>query len=123
MKHTTGISELYDPAPRGDSFVHGARPCGALDHPLRREICILLRSREVGATELAAALACHPPTLSHHLAMLLAAGLVSVRAEGRRRFYRVEPAAALASWELYLEPGRARPAVRDQRPIAGTDAA
>jgi DNA-binding transcriptional ArsR family regulator len=102
MKST---SELHEDAP---SFVAG-RPVSALDHPLRREVCILLRERERPASDLAATLRTHPPTLSHHLGILLSVGLVRVRVAGRRRIYQLVPSSALAAWERWLDPGRGRP--------------
>lgn len=103
MKSTLEAAEGREIAARPLVF-HAGRPCGALDHPLRREICILLRARDLAASEVAASLRSHPPTLSHHLTILLRAGVVRVRPAGRRRIYGLESARALESWEAWLEP-------------------
>ncbi len=43
------------------------------------------------------------PGVSRHLTTLRRAGLVSVRSDGRRRIYRIEPA-KLAEIDAWLEP-------------------
>jgi DNA-binding transcriptional ArsR family regulator len=62
----------------------------ALAEPRRREILRLVWRRERGAGEIAAALPVTFGAVSQHLRVLREAGVVSVRKEGRRRFYRAE---------------------------------
>jgi DNA-binding transcriptional ArsR family regulator len=61
---------------------------GALTSPIRREILALIWDREVPAGEIAAAFAVTKPTISQHLAVLRAAGLVVTTAVGTSRRYR-----------------------------------
>ena len=48
----------------------------ALAHPVRRQILVLLRERDMSAGELAEQVAVAKPTLSGHFAVLREAGLV-----------------------------------------------
>ncbi|MGH3133917.1 MAG: ArsR/SmtB family transcription factor [Gaiellaceae bacterium] len=77
----------------------------ALAEPHRRQILDLLRSSERSVTELVVRLKISQPGVSKHLRVLREAGLVDVRAEGRRRWYglRVQPLAEVDAW---LEPYR-----------------
>jgi DNA-binding transcriptional ArsR family regulator len=64
----------------------------AVVEPRRREILRLVRDRELPA----GAIAAHfpdvaRPTISQHLRVLRAAGLVQERQEGTRRLYRTRP--------------------------------
>jgi DNA-binding transcriptional ArsR family regulator len=65
---------------------------GALAHPSRRHVLLLLQFRggEMTAGEIAERLSCRWPTTSRHLMLLEAAGLVSVEKQGRERLYRLE---------------------------------
>lgn len=63
----------------------------ALAHPTRRGLLAMMRDGEVLAGDLAAAFDVAGPTISVHLRHLREAGLVSVRAEGARRWYEVRP--------------------------------
>ena len=78
----------------------------ALAEPHRRDILDLLRGRERSVTDLVDRLALSQPGVSKHLRVLRDAGLVDVRADGRRRLYalRAEPLAEVDAW---LEPYRA----------------
>jgi DNA-binding transcriptional ArsR family regulator len=69
---------------------------GALGDPTRLAIieCLAEQPRPVG--ELAAALPVSRPAVSQHLRVLKDAGLVSERAVGTRRIYRLNPAAVAA---------------------------
>jgi DNA-binding transcriptional ArsR family regulator len=58
--------------------------------PRRREILRLVWDRERSAGEIAAQLPVTFGAVSQHLGLLRAAGLVRVRREGRRRFYRAD---------------------------------
>jgi DNA-binding transcriptional ArsR family regulator len=73
---------------------------GALAEPHRREILDLLRDGERPAGELVAQLALSQPGVSKHLKVLREAGLVTVRADGKRRLYalRAEPLAEVDAW-------------------------
>jgi DNA-binding transcriptional ArsR family regulator len=73
-----------------------SRAWHALGDPTRRAIleCLAERPRAVG--ELAAELPISRPAVSQALAVLKAGGLVSDRAEGTRRIYRLDPAGVAA---------------------------
>ncbi|THD77410.1 MAG: ArsR family transcriptional regulator [Phenylobacterium sp.] len=80
-------------------------PFEAVAEPNRRRILDLLREGERPAGDLVAALAISQPGVSKHLRHLRDAGLVSVRADGQRRLYRVDPK-GLAELEAWLAPYR-----------------
>jgi len=63
----------------------------AFADPSRRAILDRLAEGERAVGELVAALGLSQPAVSQHLRVLLDAGLVSVRREGRRRIYRARP--------------------------------
>jgi DNA-binding transcriptional ArsR family regulator len=73
---------------------------GALAEPHRRQILDLLREGERPAGTLVEQLALSQPGVSKHLKVLREAGLVTVRADGKRRLYalRAEPLAELDAW-------------------------
>ena len=73
---------------------------GALAEPHRRQILDLLCEGERPAGELVARLALSQPGVSKHLKVLREAGLVTVRADGKRRLYalRAEPLAEVDAW-------------------------
>jgi DNA-binding transcriptional ArsR family regulator len=74
-------------------------PIGALigDPTRARILTALTDGRALPASRLAAEAGVAPSTVSEHLARLLAAGLVTMRPEGRSRFYRLaSPAVAEA---------------------------
>ncbi len=57
----------------------------------RQEIMVLLfDNRELSVTEITDRLSLSRPAVSHHLKLLLDTGLVSVRQEGKERYYRLE---------------------------------
>ena len=76
-----------------------------LGEPRRREILDLLRAGERPVGELVERLELTQPTVSKHLAVLREAGLVEVRADAQRRFYRLRPA-PLAEIDAWLAPYR-----------------
>jgi DNA-binding transcriptional ArsR family regulator len=80
-------------------------PFEALAEPNRRRILDVLREGERPAGDLVDALAISQPGVSKHLKLLREAGLVSVRADGQRRLYRLE-AAGLSELEAWLAPYR-----------------
>jgi DNA-binding transcriptional ArsR family regulator len=81
-------------------------PFEAIAAPNRRRILELLRVGERAAGDLVAATGLSQPGLSKHLKLLREAGLVSVRPDGQRRLYRLEPA-ELAVLDEWLTPFRA----------------
>jgi DNA-binding transcriptional ArsR family regulator len=76
-----------------------------LAEPRRREILDLLRSGERQVGDLVDALALSQPAVSKHLKVLREAGLVEVRHDAQRRWYRLRPA-PLAEVDAWLEPYR-----------------
>ena len=63
-----------------------------LAEPRRRQILDLILNRERSVGELVAALGISQPSVSKHLKVLRAAGLVEVRVDEQRRLYRLTPA-------------------------------
>jgi DNA-binding transcriptional ArsR family regulator len=78
---------------------------GALAEPHRRQILDLLRDGERSVGDLVGRLRLSQPGVSKHLGVLREAGLVRVRAEGRRRWYGLRPE-PLAEVDRWLEPYR-----------------
>jgi DNA-binding transcriptional ArsR family regulator len=76
-----------------------------LAEPSRREILDLLRAGERPVGELVAHLTLSQPAVSKHLKVLRDAGLVEVRQDAQRRWYRLrfQPLVELDAW---LEPYR-----------------
>lgn len=76
-----------------------------LAEPNRREILDLLRDGERPVNDLVDRLRLTQPTVSKHLKVLRGAGLVEVRQDAQRRWYRLrlEPLVELDTW---LEPYR-----------------
>ena len=76
-----------------------------LAEPSRRRILDELRDGEQPVHVLVERVALSQPAVSKHLRVLRDAGLVSVRADGQRRLYRIrtEPLVELDEW---LEPYR-----------------
>jgi DNA-binding transcriptional ArsR family regulator len=95
----------------------GEAQLAALAEPTRREIFELVADRPRAVGELAAQLPVSRPAVSQHLRVLKEAGLVSDRAQGTRRIYRIDPrgleqlrhyldrfwTAALASYKATVE--------------------
>ncbi|QXV60322.1 helix-turn-helix transcriptional regulator [Amycolatopsis sp. TNS106] len=77
-----------------------------LADPSRREILDLLREREQPVGDLVDRLTLTQPTVSKHLKVLREAGLVEVRTDAQRRWYRVNPH-PLAEVDAWLAPYRA----------------
>ena len=73
--------------------------------PTRREILDLLREHERSVGELVDRLAISQPGVSKHLRALRDAGLVRVRRDAQRRWYRLD-AAPLEEVGAWLEPYR-----------------
>ena len=76
-----------------------------LAEPRRREILDLLRLGERPVGELVERLELSQPAVSKHLKVLRAAGLVEVRQDAQRRWYRLRPQ-PLAEIDAWLAPYR-----------------
>jgi DNA-binding transcriptional ArsR family regulator len=76
-----------------------------LAEPRRREILDLLRDSERPVGELVEQLALSQPAVSKHLKVLRDAGLVEVRQDAQRRWYRLR-LAPLVEIDAWLEPYR-----------------
>ena len=63
----------------------------AMSDETREQILVLLRDREMSVNELTHHFTVTQPTISHHLAVLRRARLVSTRHDGRQVFYRANP--------------------------------
>jgi DNA-binding transcriptional ArsR family regulator len=66
----------------------------------RRDILVSLRSGDKAVGELVEELSASQPTISKHLKVLREADLVSMRAQGQKRYYALntKPLAGIASW-------------------------
>ncbi|HEV2369458.1 MAG TPA: metalloregulator ArsR/SmtB family transcription factor [Acidimicrobiales bacterium] len=73
--------------------------------PSRRQILDELLPGELPVGALVERLVLSQPAVSKHLRVLRDAGLVSVRADGQRRLYRIRPE-PLAELDEWLEPYR-----------------
>jgi len=89
----------------------------------RRRILRSLHEGDKAVGELVEELEVSQPTVSKHLKVLREAGLVSMRAQGQKRFYSLvsAPLEAVAEWVLAFGLGGA--ASRDQAPAATAPAA
>ena len=76
-----------------------------LAEPRRREILDLLRAGERPVGELVEELRLSQPAVSKHLKVLRDAGLVEVRQDAQRRWYRLR-LAPLVEIDAWLEPYR-----------------
>jgi DNA-binding transcriptional ArsR family regulator len=74
----------------------------ALGDPTRRHVFERVAMRPQSVGELADALPVSRPAVSQHLKVLKEAGLVSDRADGNRRIYRMDPA-GLKDLSAYLD--------------------
>ena len=66
-------------------------PFNAIAEPRRRHILEFIAGDERSVTDIAEALALGQPSVSKHLQVLRDVGLVSVRREGRRTMYQINP--------------------------------
>jgi DNA-binding transcriptional ArsR family regulator len=93
----------------------------------RRDILVSLRSGDKAVGELVEELAASQPTISKHLKVLREADLVSMRAQGQKRYYALnpKPLAGVASWLETFDVGPAEAAAeaatpaRSPRPRSG----
>lgn len=74
----------------------------AIASPARRRVLTLVASAPRSVGDLAGELGVSQPAASQHLGALRAAGLVTVRADGRRRIYRAD-FAALAELRSFFD--------------------
>jgi DNA-binding transcriptional ArsR family regulator len=72
-------------------YTYGVQSIAVLGDPVRRELIDLLARRELAAGELAGHFPVSRPAISRHLRVLREAGLITVRTEGKRRLYRLDP--------------------------------
>ncbi|HXS28463.1 MAG TPA: metalloregulator ArsR/SmtB family transcription factor [Steroidobacteraceae bacterium] len=81
-------------------MTNGQPQLAALADPTRREVFERLRAGEASVGDLARGLPVSRPAVSQHLRALKAAHLVTDRAEGTRRVYRIDPhgLAAIRTW-------------------------
>ena len=72
----------------------------AISAPVRREMLSLLSGRELAVSSLAESFDMTLGAVSQHLGVLRDAGLVSVRRDGKQRFYRLDPTPlrSVAEW-------------------------
>jgi DNA-binding transcriptional ArsR family regulator len=72
----------------------------AIADPVRREIMMLLRDREMPAGEVSNRFDISRPAISRHLRVLRECGLVVDEVRGRERWYRLDPTplAPLVRW-------------------------
>jgi len=84
------------------TYRSGGQTLEALGDPTRRAIFERLVGRPRSVRELADTLPVSRPAVSQHLRVLKQSGLVTTRAEGTRRVYRVDPA-GIAAMREYLD--------------------
>jgi DNA-binding transcriptional ArsR family regulator len=77
---------------------------GALAHPTRREILLVLHDRggEIAAGDLAARFAQSWPTTTRHLTVLVNSGLITMRKSGRERLYQIDRDRLVGGLGLWL---------------------
>jgi DNA-binding transcriptional ArsR family regulator len=87
----------------------------------RRDILTSLRSGDKAVGELVEELAASQPTISKHLKVLREAQLVSMRAQGQKRYYALnrKPLEGIASWLETFDVGSAVPAAKSPAALAG----
>ncbi|MBT2532356.1 winged helix-turn-helix transcriptional regulator [Arthrobacter sp. ISL-48] len=82
----------------------------------RRDILVSLRGGDKAVGELVEELSASQPTISKHLKVLREAQLVSMRAQGQKRYYALnpKPLEGIASWLETFDVGRAPAAGKPQ---------
>ncbi len=65
----------------------------AVAEPRRRQIVDLIGDREMSVNDIVEGMPISQPQVSKHLRVLKEVGVVGLRAEGRKRFYRLRPEA------------------------------
>jgi DNA-binding transcriptional ArsR family regulator len=91
----------------------------------RRDILVSLRAGDKAVGELVEELAASQPTISKHLKVLREAQLVSMRAQGQKRYYALnrKPLEGIATWLETLDVGAAAPAVGTAAPAPALSSA
>jgi DNA-binding transcriptional ArsR family regulator len=86
----------------------------------RRDILTSLRSGDKAVGELVEELAASQPTISKHLKVLREARLVSMRAQGQKRYYALnrQPLEGVASWLETFDVGSAASAAKSPAAVA-----
>src|SRR3954454_17961012 len=89
----------------------------------RRDILVALRAGDKAVGEVVEELAASQPTISKHLKVLREAQLVSMRAQGQKRYYALNrgPLEGIATWLETFDVGPAAPAAKS--PAAPASAA
>ena len=79
----------------------------AIADPTRREILRLLRHEEMSAGDVAARFDMTKPTMSHHFAVLKAAGLITSRREGQTIWYALDTTVLedVLAWSMDMARG------------------
>jgi len=78
----------------------------AIAAPHRRAMLQMLAKRETPVMELAESFDMTLSAVSQHLTVLRQAGLVTIRRDGKQRFYRLnpQPLRAVSDWLSFYEP-------------------
>ncbi len=76
-----------------------------LADPTRRQIVAFLAEGEAPAGEIAGQFNCSAPAVSQHLKVLRDAGLVAVRPQAQKRFYRLNRMAFVEAAEWLVRMG------------------
>ena len=82
----------------------------ALSDPIRVEVTGMLTVEKRCACQILEKLRITQPTLSHHMAVLVASGLVQAERRGKWVFYGIDPAAVEAMRAYLSDLGNAAPA-------------
>ena len=79
----------------------------AIADPTRREILRLLRHEEMSAGDVAARFDMTRPTISHHFAVLKAAGLITSRRDGQTIWYALDTTVLedVLAWSMDMARG------------------
>jgi DNA-binding transcriptional ArsR family regulator len=77
----------------------------AIAHPVRRQLLDILSERDQTVKALAEPFAMSRPAISQHLKILLDAGIVIIREEGRLNYYHLQPDKLLEvqNWLLHYQ--------------------
>ncbi len=94
---------------------------GALAHPSRRQILLVIHFRggQMTAGEIADRFACTWPTTTRHLHVLKEAGLVRVEPRGRERIYSIDAGrlrGVVGDWIAWFDGERGPPPHRQGEP-------
>ncbi|CAN5265469.1 metalloregulator ArsR/SmtB family transcription factor [soil metagenome] len=92
----------------------------ALASPVRRKILAYLSHAELNAGEIAARFAMSKPSISQHLAILEAAGLIASEKRGQFVFYRQVPENLVNTLNGFVQEAcpRSRPLKRESAALA-----